>query len=134
MGRGDRATRGRSTPTREQPHLSGGPAMNETIGSATKISRRALLTTGGALAVGAQLPGPWASRAAAQSAPLRLGFQVHRTGIGAVYGRWYERTTAAAVKLINEKGGIGGGPVEDVAGGQGEGPEAGARVVRRVVC
>ena len=27
------------------------------------------------------------------SEPIRLGFQVHRTGIGAAYGRWYERTT-----------------------------------------
>jgi branched-chain amino acid transport system substrate-binding protein len=24
--------------------------------------------------------------------PIRLGFQLHRTGIGAAYGRWYERT------------------------------------------
>ena len=27
------------------------------------------------------------------SEPIRIGFQVHRTGIGAAYGRWYERTT-----------------------------------------
>ena len=26
------------------------------------------------------------------SEPIRLGFQLHRTGIGAAYGRWYERT------------------------------------------
>src|SRR6185369_16486201 len=131
MGRGDRATRGRSTPTREQPHLSGGPAMNETIGSATKISRRALLTTGGALAVGAQLPGPWASRAAAQSAPLKLGFQVHRTGIGAAYGRWYERTVRAAVAEINAKGGIAGRKVEVIAEDDGTDPKRGAEVVEK---
>ena len=35
----------------------------------------------------------------AQSAePIKIGFQVHRTGIGAAYGRWYNRTTEAAVK------------------------------------
>ena len=34
--------------------------------------------------------------------PIKIGFQAHRTGIGAAYGRWYERTTNAAVKLIND--------------------------------
>jgi branched-chain amino acid transport system substrate-binding protein len=105
--------------------------MSEAILSATRISRRTLLKTCGALAVGAHLPGPWVSAAAAQAAPLRLGFQVHRTGIGAVYGRWYERTTAAAVKLINEKGGIGGRPVEIVAEDDGTDPKRGAEVVEK---
>jgi branched-chain amino acid transport system substrate-binding protein len=40
--------------------------------------------------------------------PIKIGFQAHRTGIGAAYGRWYERTTNAAVKLINDAGGIAG--------------------------
>ena len=52
--------------------------MNETTGAA-RISRRNLLKVGGAVAAGAHLPGPWMSRAAVQAAPLRLGFQVHRT-------------------------------------------------------
>ena len=30
-----------------------------------------------------------------------------RTGIGAAYGRWYQRTTEAALKQLNEAGGIG---------------------------
>ena len=105
--------------------------MSETTREAARISRRNLLKAGGALAVGAHLPGPWVSPAAAQTAPLRLGFQVHRTGIGAVYGRWYERTTAAAVKLINEKGGIGGRPVEIVAEDDGTDPKRGAEVVEK---
>src|ERR671910_2331822 len=49
---------------------------------------------------------------AQSSAPIKIGFQAHRTGIGAAYGRWYEKTTAAALKLINEAGGINGRPVE----------------------
>ena len=55
------------------------------------ISRRAFLRAGAILTLGSQAPGPWTGRAAAQGGggPLRLGFQVHRTGIGAVYGRWY---------------------------------------------
>ena len=105
--------------------------MNETTGAA-RISRRTLLTAGGALAAGAALPGPWTPRAAAQGAPLKLGFQVHRTGIGAVYGRWYERTTTAAVKFINEKGGIGGRPIEIVAEDDGTDPKRGAEVVEKL--
>ena len=35
---------------------------------------------------------------AQSSAPIKIGFQAHRTGIGAAYGRWYEKTTAAALK------------------------------------
>ena len=48
----------------------------------------------------------------AQGAPLKLGFQLHSTGIGASYGRWYQRTADAAAKMINDMGGIGGRPIE----------------------
>jgi branched-chain amino acid transport system substrate-binding protein len=99
------------------------------------ISRRRFLGAGAAVAVGAHVPGPWVARAPAQSGgsgPLRLGFQVHRTGIGAVYGRWYERTTTAAVKLINEKGGIAGRQVEIVAEDDGTDPKRGAEVVEKL--
>src|SRR5262245_65650374 len=106
--------------------------MSETTKEAARISRRNLLKAGGAVGLGASLPGPWIRRATAQAAPLRLGFQVHRTGIGAVYGRWYERTTTAAVKLINEKGGIGGRPVEIVAEDDGTDPKRGAEVVEKL--
>ncbi|HET9490865.1 MAG TPA: ABC transporter substrate-binding protein [Methylomirabilota bacterium] len=97
-------------------------------------SRRNFLKAAGALAVATSLPAPWTPRAVAQggSAPLRLGFQVHRTGIGAVYGRWYERTTTAAVKLINEKGGIAGRPIEIVAEDDGTDPKRGAEVVEKL--
>jgi branched-chain amino acid transport system substrate-binding protein len=57
---------------------------------------------------------------------------VHRTGIGAVYGRWYERTTAAAAKLINEKGGIAGRPLEIVAEDDGTDPKRGPEVVEKL--
>jgi branched-chain amino acid transport system substrate-binding protein len=98
------------------------------------ISRRAFLRAGTILTLGSQAPGPWTGRAAAQGGggPLRLGFQVHRTGIGAVYGRWYDRTTAAAVKLINERGGIAGRQVEIVAEDDGTDPKRGAEVVEKL--
>ncbi len=108
--------------------------MGEAFGGAGSVSRRTILTGAGAAALGASVAGPWVRRAAAQAGqgPLRLGFQVHRTGIGAVYGRWYDRTTAAAVKLINEKGGIAGRPVEIVAEDDGTDPKRGAEVVEKL--
>jgi branched-chain amino acid transport system substrate-binding protein len=64
--------------------------------------------------------------------PIRIGFQVHRTGIGAVYGRWYDRTTTAAVRLINETGGIAGRPVEIVPEDDGTDPKRGSEVVEKL--
>ena len=101
----------------------------------TKVSRRALLGTTAGLAgagvLASQLPGTIAriAYAAGSDAPIRIGFQVHRTGIGALYGRWYERTTNAAAKYINEMGGIAGRPVEVVAEDDGTDPKRGAEVV-----
>ncbi|MFY0619418.1 ABC transporter substrate-binding protein [Shimia sp.] len=74
----------------------------------------------------------WARYASAQSAePIKIGFQVHRTGIGAAYGRWYDRTTSAAAALINEQGGINGRPVEIVSEDDGTDPKRGAEVVEK---
>jgi branched-chain amino acid transport system substrate-binding protein len=99
------------------------------------VSRRTALTGLGAvgLATAAAQLGPGAMRyAQAQpSRPFKLGFQVHRTGIGAAYGRWYERTVRAAVTEINVKGGIAGRPVEIVAEDDGTDPKRGAEVVEK---
>ncbi|MGH6891123.1 MAG: ABC transporter substrate-binding protein, partial [Dongiaceae bacterium] len=65
------------------------------------------------------------------SEPIKLGFQVHRTGIGAAYGRWYERTTNAAVKLVNDAGGIAGRPIELVIEDDGTDPKRGGEVVEK---
>jgi branched-chain amino acid transport system substrate-binding protein len=62
------------------------------------------------------------------SEPIKLGFQLHRTGIGASYGRWYERTATAALKVINEAGGINGRPVEIVFEDDGTDPARGSEV------
>tara|TARA_X000000950_G_scaffold28655_4_gene30895 strand:+ start:1613 stop:2821 length:1209 start_codon:yes stop_codon:yes gene_type:complete len=64
--------------------------------------------------------------------PIRIGFQVHRTGIGAAYGRWYSRTTDAAVRKINAEGGINGRPVEIIAEDDGTDPKRGAEVVEKL--
>ncbi|MGB5706254.1 MAG: ABC transporter substrate-binding protein, partial [Arenicellales bacterium] len=70
-------------------------------------------------------------RAYAASEPIKIGAQFHRTGIGASYGRWYERTAAAAVKLINDEGGINGRPIELIVEDDGTDPKRGAEVVEK---
>ena len=94
-----------------------------------KTTRRGALRTLGAGAAAATTMPLWARYTHAQtSEPIKIGFQVHRTGIGAAYGRWYDRTTQAAVKRINDMGGINGRPVEIVAEDDGTDPKRGAEV------
>jgi branched-chain amino acid transport system substrate-binding protein len=91
-------------------------------------SRRTLLKGMGAgLAVSA-MPG----YVGAQAAPIKIGFQLHRTGIGASYGRWYERTAQAALKLINDGGGINGRPVEILFEDDATDPKRGSEVVEKL--
>jgi len=95
-------------------------------------TRRAAIKTLAGGAVGAASLPLWARYTHAQTAePIRIGFQVHRTGIGAAYGRWYDRTTQAAVRLINDSGGINGRPIEIVAEDDGTDPKRGAEVVEK---
>ena len=97
--------------------------------SKTTLSRRTALK---GLAAGAGLavaPGFVRYSQAQSSAPIKIGFQSHRTGIGAAYGRWYEKTSAAAVKAINDAGGINGRQVELVIEDDGTDPARGAEVV-----
>ncbi|TIQ29799.1 MAG: ABC transporter substrate-binding protein [Mesorhizobium sp.] len=97
--------------------------------SKTTLSRRVALK---GLAAGAGLalaPGFVRYSQAQSSAPIKIGFQLHRTGIGAAYGRWYDKTSAAAVKAINDAGGINGRKVELVIEDDGTDPARGAEVV-----
>ncbi len=95
----------------------------------TTTTRRSALKT---LAGGAAALPLWARYTHAQTAePIKIGFQVHSTGIGAAYGRWYGRTTEAAAALINEAGGINGRPVEIIAEDDGTDPRRGAEVVEK---
>ena len=96
-----------------------------------KTTRRTLLksASAGGLLAASPLLGRFAS--AQTSEPIKIGFQQHSTGIGAAYGRWYGRTTDAAVKMINDAGGINGRPVEIVAEDDGTDPRRGAEVVEK---
>jgi branched-chain amino acid transport system substrate-binding protein len=104
-------------------------------GKRAPVTRRRVIggigAMAGAAAASGLLPRPIRYAQAQTSAPIRIGFQAHRTGIGAAYGRWYERTTNAAVKLINEAGGIAGRPVELVVEDDGTDPKRGAEVVAK---
>ncbi|MBZ9762608.1 ABC transporter substrate-binding protein [Mesorhizobium sp. CA8] len=95
------------------------------------LSRRTALKGMAAGAGLALAPGFVRYSQAQSSAPIRIGFQSHRTGIGAAYGRWYEKTSAAAVKAINDAGGIGGRKVELVIEDDGTDPARGAEVVNK---
>src|SRR5690349_21844887 len=95
------------------------------------IGRRTALKGLGAAAGLGLAPGYVRYAQAQTSEPIRIGFQVHRTGIGAAYGRWYERTTNAAVALINENGGIAGRQIEIIAEDDGTDPKRGAEVVEK---
>lgn len=92
-------------------------------------TRRSLLAGGAAALTAATLP---RFVQAQSSEPIRLGFQLHRTGIGAAYGRWYERTALAALKVVNEAGGIAGRPVEILFEDDATDPRRGAEVVEKL--
>lgn len=91
--------------------------------------RTALKTLGGAAAA---LASPAVLRPGfAQDGTIKLGAPMHRTGIGASYGRWYERTATAAVKVVNEMGGINGRKVEMIVEDDGTDPKRGTEVVEK---
>ena len=96
-----------------------------------RIGRRAALKGLAASAGLALAPGFVRYSQAQSSAPIRIGFQSHRTGIGASYGRWYERTTAAAVRKINDAGGINGRPIEIIIEDDGTDAKRGPEVVAK---
>ncbi len=95
------------------------------------LPRRSLLR--GLAAGGALLAAPGiVGRARAQAGDaIRLGAPFHRTGIGASYGRWYERTATAALKIINDQGGINGLPAEMIAEDDGTDPKRGVEVIEK---
>ena len=102
--------------------------------STLDVSRRAALKGAGALVgttAAASLPG-WTGICAVRQRrahPARVPGP--QDGYWAAYGRWYERTSQAAVQYINDNGGIAGRPVELVIEDDGTDPKRGAEVVEK---
>lgn len=93
------------------------------------LTRRSTLIGLGAGMAALPLAGRFAQ--AQSAAPIRIGLQLHRTGIGASYGRWYERVTMAALAAVNAAGGINGRPVEIIVEDDGTDPRRGVEVVEK---
>jgi branched-chain amino acid transport system substrate-binding protein len=94
------------------------------------LSRRHLLAAAGAVS-GLQLAKPFIVTARAAQDTLKIGLEAHRTGIGAAYGLWYERTSVAAVKVINAMGGIGGRQVELIVEDDATDAKRGTEVIEK---
>ena len=103
--------------------------MSNGTSKETGFNRRSALMGIGASALAATALPRYVQ--AQSSAPIKIGFQKHATGIGAAYGRWYDATTQAAVKRINDDGGINGRPVEIVVEDDGTDPKRGAEVLEK---
>ncbi|MEM9048835.1 MAG: ABC transporter substrate-binding protein [Pseudomonadota bacterium] len=95
------------------------------------LSRRKALARLGAGAALSLLPANTPFIQAQSASPIRIGFLKHATGRGAVYGRWFERTAAAALRLINEAGGINGRPVEIIVEDDGTEPARAAALIEK---
>ena len=104
------------------------PRKTDVTPPAPRTTRRGVLKGMAATGLMTSIPGIVHS---GSDEPIRIGFQVHRTGIGAAYGRWYERTTNAAARVSNDAGGINGRPVEIVAEDAGTDPKRGAEVLEK---
>jgi len=102
--------------------------MTDSIFTASSITRRTVLR--GAATAATLLAAPAVLRAQT-GGKIKLGAPFHRTGIGASYGRWYERTATAALKLINEGGGINGMEVEMIVEDDGTDPKRGTEVIEK---
>ena len=103
--------------------------MTKSIFSAGSIITRRTALKG--FAVGATLLASPHVLRAQTGGTIKLGAPFHRTGIGASYGRWYERTAQAAVKLINEGGGINGKMIEMIVEDDGTDPKRGTEVIEK---
>jgi branched-chain amino acid transport system substrate-binding protein len=104
--------------------------MRRKIPGALTTRRTALKGLGAAAALAA-MPGMMRYAQSASSEPIKIGAPIHRTGIGASYGRWFERTTVAAVKLINSQGGINGRPIQLYVEDDGTDPKRGMEVIEK---
>lgn len=77
------------------------------------------------------MPGLARTAHAATSDSIKLGFAVHRTGMGSSYGRWFERVGIAAANRINSLGGVNGREIKLIVEDDGTDPARGAEIMER---
>jgi branched-chain amino acid transport system substrate-binding protein len=100
--------------------------------SSTATSRRGAIKATGAMLAAPLVDLAWRSRAFAAETPIKIGLQAHLTGIGAAYGHWWQRTSVAAVKVINDAGGIAGRPIDLIVEDDGTDAKRGAEVLEKL--
>jgi branched-chain amino acid transport system substrate-binding protein len=93
------------------------------------VPRRALLAA--SLAMAAALACP--AIAAAQEGPVRIGLLAPLTGTGGPYGQEEEQAARAAVKIINDAGGVLGRKLELVVADDESQPTAGVAAARKLI-
>src|SRR4029450_1301531 len=101
----------------------------------TRINRRSFLSTAlaGGAAAGTAYLGLARDLYAQASGPLILGNHCELTGGFASWGYWHDKAAKAAVKLVNEQGGIAGRKVELVTEDTESNPATGARKLRSLI-
>ncbi|BAT61536.1 leucine-, isoleucine-, valine-, threonine-, and alanine-binding protein precursor [Variibacter gotjawalensis] len=101
----------------------------------TGLDRRSFLAhaIGGGVAAGTAYLGITRDLYAQASGPIVLGHHCELTGGFASWGYWHDKSAKAAVKLVNEMGGIAGRKVELVTEDTESNPAAGARKLRALI-
>lgn len=101
-----------------------------------QISRRDFLKTVGVL-TGASLLGsacnPAGGGESSSDTPIIIGHQPELTGVASIFGFWNDRAAQAAVKRVNENGGIAGREVKLVTRDNGSNPDQGLDAMRRLI-
>jgi branched-chain amino acid transport system substrate-binding protein len=100
-----------------------------------KINRRSFLShaLAGGVAAGTSYLGLARDLYAQAGGPIVLGSHCELTGGFASWGYWHDKAAKAAVKLVNEQGGIAGRKVELVTEDTESNPASGARKLRSLI-
>lgn len=101
----------------------------------TGLNRRNFLShaLGGGVAAGTAYLGLARDLYAQAGGPIVLGHHCELTGGFASWGYWHDKSAKAAIKLVNEMGGIAGRKVELATEDTESNPAAGARKLRSLV-
>lgn len=101
----------------------------------TGLSRRSFLShaLAGGVAAGTAYLGLTRDLYAQASGPIILGNHCELTGGFASWGYWHDKAAKAAVKLVNEQGGIAGRKVELVTEDTESNPAVGVRKLRSLI-